>query len=66
MATGIYFRVVREGKWVNLEIENLTREERETCLAGRGPAWVNALIDMLCEEILRLEKEQEENRDGSE
>lgn len=55
MASGIYFRALRDGKWMNLEIEHLTEEEVKKYLQGRGDSWKDQLIMMLCSTIREIE-----------
>lgn len=46
--TGIYFRVRRDDKWVNLEIEHMTDEERDSGLATFDRFALLRTIHMLC------------------
>lgn len=52
--TGAYLRVKRDGKWQNIEVEYLTREERKEALKDsfNTISW----IDMLCEKLLEYEE----------
>ena len=41
---GCYFRVQRDGKWRNLCFSDLTDEEREDVLTGKGPDFIKGLV----------------------
>lgn len=47
--TGIYFRVERNGKWENIELENLTSEERKLSLERFDREALIRTINILCE-----------------
>ena len=47
--TGAYVRVKRDGKWVNVEVEYMTSEEREVALEGRELQWLNRTCEVLAE-----------------
>ncbi len=49
--TGAYLRVERNGKWENIEVEHLTKEERLTLFKDRSPEELVRWMDMLCEFI---------------
>ena len=49
--TGIYFRIKRNGKWVNKEIEYLTDEEREELFKDRTNAELIRVINVLCHNL---------------
>ena len=49
--TGIYFRINREGKWVNKEVEYLTDEEREELFKDRTNAELIRVINVLCHNL---------------
>jgi hypothetical protein len=60
--TGAYLRVQRDGKWMSLEVEHLTNEEREEKLTSdhRLIQWLNLACRKLveCESLLNdLEKD---------
>lgn len=51
--TGAYLRVNRGGEWVNVEVEHLTRIEREAYLGGKSSEelfrWLTIVCEKLCE-----------------
>lgn len=49
--TGAYLRVQRDGKWLNLEVEHLTDEERQEKLSSdpRLIQWLNLACAKLVE-----------------
>lgn len=49
--TGVYFRVKRNGKWVNKEIEYLTDKEREEVLEGWDKNVLIKTIHILCNSL---------------
>ena len=53
--TGAYIRIERDGKWQNIEVENLTVEERKEVFKGREPEELLRWIDMLCQAVCALE-----------
>ncbi len=46
--TGIYFRAERNGKWENVELEDLTPEERHMYLDNFSNESLLKTIDLLC------------------
>ena len=54
--TGAYFRVKRDGRWENIELEHLTRDERYECLSGKKNAFLISCIDILSERMVQAEK----------
>ena len=40
---GVYFRVLRDGKWDNICFSDLTQEEMETVMEGRDEDWLKSL-----------------------
>ena len=40
---GVYFRVLRDGKWDNICFSDLTQEEMETVMEGRDGDWLKSL-----------------------
>ena len=55
--TGAYlFGKDKDGKRVPMEIEFLTKEEREKAMAGRDEKELIGWIHMLCENIQKTEK----------
>lgn len=53
--TGAYLRVQRDGRWVNVEIEHCTPEERRVALDGRSVGELHMWLDMACAVLARLE-----------
>lgn len=58
--TGVYFRVKRDGKWVNKEIEYLTSEERRELLATWDHDSLVNTINHLCHAVDLLTEEDDE------
>ena len=58
MGTGAFLRVKREGKWVNLEVEQLTGKERTDNFINRSPEELIRWINLLCGEINKLTDER--------
>jgi len=50
--TGAYLRVER-GKWINLEVEYLTDEERENCFKGRSNEEMIRWLNLVCNELVK-------------
>lgn len=61
--TGIYFRVKRNGKWVNKEIEYLTADEREEVLKDWDKDSLIRTIHILSNSLDLLTEEDEEDED---
>lgn len=61
--TGIYFRVKRNGKWVNKEIEYLTADEREEVLKDWDKDSLIRTIHILSNNLDLLTEEDEEDED---
>ena len=57
--TGIYFRVKRNGKWVNKEIEYLTADEREEALKDWDKDSLIRTIHILSNNLDLLTEEDE-------
>lgn len=47
--TGIYFSVLRNGKWENVEVEHLTKEERRRVFLHESTERIFLVVDRLCE-----------------
>jgi len=45
--TGMFFRVKRDGLWLNLDIAQLTDEELDEVLEGRTAKWCRKGMKML-------------------
>jgi len=52
--TGAYLRVQRDGKWGNLEVEDLTDDERQEILGHREPAELVRWINLLCKTVITM------------
>ena len=48
---GIYFRVERNGKWVNCCFTDLTTDEQQHVMEGRSDKWLRSLAVGLAETI---------------
>ena len=59
--TGAYLRVKRENKWLNVEVEYLTNEERFELFKDRKPAELIRWLDLLCDTINNIGGENVEN-----
>lgn len=54
--TGAYLRVKREGKWINLEVEHLTDEERQEKFSQeKEPQHLIGWINLLCHKLVEIE-----------
>lgn len=56
--TGVYVRVQRDGKWVNVELEHLTKEERHLFFErskNNQTEILLAYIDALCDTLVAIE-----------
>ena len=58
--TGMYFRVKRNGKWVNKEIEYLTNEERKELLKDWSNEQLLRTINLLCKGLYLLTEEEDD------
>ena len=58
LMTGAYLRVQRDGKWLNLEVEYLTDEERQEKLSNdpRLVQWLNLVCATLVDAERLLDK----------
>ena len=54
--TGAYFRVQRQGKWVNIELEHLTPDERYLVLKDRDTKFLLSCIDTLSDKVREAEQ----------
>lgn len=57
--TGAYLRVERDGKWINVEVEDLTATERHIALGEKSAAELMNWIDMLCKVIKELDDDRQ-------
>lgn len=57
--TGVYFRVKRNGKWVNKEIEYLTDKEREEVLDSWDKNVLIKTIHILCNSLDYITEEKD-------
>ena len=48
---GCYFRVQRDGKWQSICFSDLTKDEREDVMNGKGPDWLNSLCHHLADQL---------------
>lgn len=57
MTSGMMFRVEREGKFINLPLEDLTENEMYNALSKREKEWLVSVINRFCEVYGRREDE---------
>ena len=43
----VYFRVKRDGKWVNRCFTDMTEREREDVMDGRSESWLRQMVAIL-------------------
>lgn len=48
---GCYFRVQRDGKWQSICFSDLTKDEREDVMNGKGPDWLKSLCHHLTDKL---------------
>ncbi len=48
---GCYFRVQRDGKWQSICFSDLTKDEREDVMNGKGPDWLKSLCHHLADQL---------------
>ena len=53
--TGAYFRVQREGKWENIEVEHLTDEERAELFMGKDEAFIMGTLHLMSHRLVETE-----------
>ena len=53
--TGAYLRAIRNGKWDNVEVEHLTKEELQDKFLTRPPEELVNWIYMICGKIREIE-----------
>lgn len=46
-----YFRVQRDGKWQSICFSDLTKDEREDVMNGKGPDWLKSLCHHLADQL---------------
>lgn len=51
---GVYFRVNRDGKWMDICFSDLTKEERDTVCKGRDVFWLKSLCNILADTIYKM------------
>lgn len=51
---GMYFRVERNGHWVNVCLSDMTNEERAKALEGKDKQFLQTVIDRLCNTIQEI------------
>lgn len=54
---GVYFRVVRAGKWRNVCFSDLTEGERTKVLEGRSEEWLKSLCCHLADSLKDIGEE---------
>ena len=53
--TGAYLRVQREGKWKNIEVENLTDEERKERFQNSSNKELISWFQLVCHKLAEVE-----------
>lgn len=48
---GCYFRVERNGSWLDVCFSDLTENEQDSVLSGRSNEWLEGLIKHLCSRL---------------
>lgn len=48
---GVYFRIERDGKWLNVCFSDLTRDEREGVMKGRDEDWLKSMCHIMAESL---------------
>ena len=51
---GIFFRVQRDGKWLDICFSDLTEEEMDVILANRSEKWLKNMCKILGNTIRRI------------
>jgi hypothetical protein len=52
--SGVFVRIERGGKWVNMDFADLTEDEMKTFLAKKDTAWITGLAVILACTIREL------------
>lgn len=55
--TNLYYRALREGKWIAVELERLTEDERTNLLIDRSPADILYILNVACRAMAAKEDE---------
>lgn len=51
---GVYFRIERDGKWDSICFTDLTDDEMDEVLKGRGKEWILGLVKILAKTIQNI------------
>ena len=51
---GAYFRIERDGQWLNLCFSDLTEDERGKVMAGKGIPWFISMCDHLADTLHKI------------
>lgn len=51
---GVYFRIQRDGKWDSICFTDLTDDEMDEVLKGRGKEWILGLVKILAKTIQNI------------
>lgn len=54
---GVYFRVCRDGKWLNICFSDMTQEERMQQLQGRSEEWLRNMCCIMADTIHEIGEE---------
>lgn len=51
---GVYFRVERNGKWLNICFSDLTTEEQDEVMKHRSDVWLRQMCRILADALRRV------------
>lgn len=54
---GVYFRVNRNDKWMDACFSDMTENERNEVMEGRGEEWLRSMCNILAERIYEIGNE---------
>lgn len=60
---GVFFRVQRDGKWLNLCVSDMTPEERAEALKNKDETFLRKLVDILADTISDIGEQLDLSRD---
>lgn len=59
---GVFFRLERDGEWVNVCFSDMTPEERWRAMEGRGTDWLRTLAEAMAYALRRVGDELDVRR----
>lgn len=59
---GVFFRLERDGEWVNVCFSDMTPEERRRAMEGRGADWLRTLAEAMAYALRRVGDELDVRR----